>query len=679
MPNEKKSFKKFAGKHLAHVIETRRKTHKARAEKKDRVEKKKKREVREAAKEERAHQADLDKLKEQDPEFYSYLEEDDPGLLQFGEMDDEADLVDSQDGSDAETDVDEDADDIGDDEEEEGMDGEALERELAEMSSDDDDEDGDGPAGESKRFKEERTANRVTREEIDEAIKGKKVVDAVNLMSSAVRQLGIKIHEARNAAGMRKFDEPDLIKYAIVQAAKLTAAQLPNLMAPGKTPSFRDSNCRTLVKRVVNGCVAVLTESSEDGNLCAQIAQCMASFVRVIHLIRGVTKVVLRAVLNLCTHNDETTRLAAYMVVLGIAKRAAGTRSQYQSAVFKGIFLSLVRTSHKYTIHTLPVIGFLMTSVVNLYATDMEAAYQHAYVYIRQLAVHLRAALQEQSQHNVRAVFNWQFLNALRCWGLLVSTYHEPNQLGPLIHPVVQIATGLLDLFSSPRMFPMHLHVIEMLNHISSRSGVYIPVSTYLLRILSAPTSALESGASAAAAKQADLDDLQFSMRVKKAHARTNLYKIELWRESLFLLTEHLASHSHTIGFPEAFWAVGSTLSRLKREVKVPKVHSQISTILTHVNSTVTQTKAKRDNASFGPCDVESVKIFEDDAKSKGGALVTYYNSLRQQRVATFAAKQKSLNERKTLEGAVESAKGRQNGNGRGGFKGVRNQKRGRD
>jgi nucleolar complex protein 2 len=254
-----------------------------------------------------------------------------------------------------------------------------------------------------------------------------------------------------------------------------------------------------------------------------------------------------------------------------------------------------------------------------------------------------------------------------------VSTYHEPNQLGPLIHPVVQIATGLLDLFSSPRMFPMHLHVIEMLNHISSRSGVYIPVSTYLMRIISAPTSTLESGANAAAAKAADLDDLQFSMRVKKAHARTNLYKVELWREALFLLTEHVASHSHTIGFPEAFWAVGSTLSRLKREVKVPKVHNQISTILTHINATISQTKAKRDNVNFGPCDVEAVKIFEDEAKSRSGPLITYYNSLRQQRVANFASKQKSLNERKTLEGAINDSKKNAAFN-----KGGRNPKRGR-
>jgi nucleolar complex protein 2 len=669
MPTEKKSFRKFAGKHLSALIETRRKTAKSRAEKKDRIAKKEKRVKREAARDEAEHQRDLDKLKDQDPEFYSYLEEDDPSLLQFGQLDQDADLVDDEDGSDVETE-----EDVSDDE---NMDADALQAELDEEGSEAMSEDDIGDEEvEVKEHTEDRT-KRVSREEIETVVKEKRVADAVNLMTSAVRQLGIAVHEARTAPSVRKFEQPELVKYAISQAAKLTAAQLPNLMAAGKTPSFRDMGSRQLVKRVINASVAIMTEGSSDGLLCAQLAQSMTVFVKVMHLVRGVTKVVLRAVLNLCTHAEETTRVSAYMTVLAIAKRSAGTRSMYQSAVFKGLFLSLVRTSHKYTIHTLPVIGFLMSSVVNLYATDIEAAYQHAYVYIRQLAVHLRAALQEQSQHNVRAVFNWQFLNALRCWGLVVSTYHTPQQLGPLIHPVVQIATGLLDLFSSPRMFPMHLHVVEMLNHISSRSGVYIPVSTYLLRILSSPSSSLDAGANSAAKKAdiADLADLQFSMRVKKAHCRSNAYKVQLWHESLFLLVEHIAAHSHTIGFPETFWAVASTLTKLKRETKVPKIHNQISVILGHVNVTIAQIKAKRDNVAFGPCDLESVKMFEDDMKGKNGPLVTYYNSLRQARVAAFAAKQKSLQERTTLESAVDKAQQAHKAQ----RKGAANTKRGRD
>jgi nucleolar complex protein 2 len=645
MPREKKSFRKFADKHLAHLIETRRKTKASRSEKKERIERKEKREKRDADKEEKEHQRDLQRLKDEDPEFYSYLEEDDPGLLQFGQMDGGADLVGDEDGSDVETD-----EDVSDDE---GMDADALQAEMDEEMSEDGDDDDEAVA----EPRVDRTT-RVSREEIETVIKNRNVTEAVNLMTSAVRQLGIQVHEARTAPSVRKFEQPELVKYAISQAAKLTAAQLPNLMAPGKTPSFRDMSSRQLVKRVINASVSIMTEGSSDGLLCAQLAQSMAVFVKVMHLVRGVTKVALRAVLNLCTHAEETTRIAAYMVVLAIAKRSAGSRSLYQSAVFKGLFLSLVRTSHKYTIHTLPVIGFLMSSVVNLYSTDMEAAYQHAYVYIRQLAVHLRSALQEQSQHNVRAVFNWQFLNALRCWGLVVSTYHLPQQLGPLIHPVVQIATGLLDLFSSPRMFPMHLHVVEMLNHISSRSGVYIPVSTYLLRILSSPSSSLDASANAAANKAdvADLADLQFSMRVKKAHARSSAYKVQLWHESLFLLVEHLAAHSHTIGFPEAFWAVASTLTKLKRETKVPKIHNMISTILGHVNNTIQSIKSKRDNVNFGPSDMEAVKMFEDEMKGRNGPLVTYYNTLRQQRVAVFAAKQKSLQDRRTLESVVEKA-----------------------
>ena len=236
---------------------------------------------------------------------------------------------------------------------------------------------------------------------------------------------------------------------------------------------------------------------------------------------------------------EEKVRVASYVVVRAVATRATGTRSMYQSTAFKGVFLALVRTAFQYTIHNLPVVGFLMNCVVDLYGTDMEAAYQHAFVYTRQLAVYLRAALQQQSQANVRAVFNWQYLNALRTWGLVVSTYSEPAQLGPLIHPTVQIALGVLDLFSSPRMFPMHLHMIEMLNHITSRAGgVYIPISSYLLRILTSPAMSLgKEGQSKRnredEKKGGDEVDLQFTMRIKKAQARSLPYRLNVWNESL--------------------------------------------------------------------------------------------------------------------------------------------------
>lgn len=641
---EKKSFKKFAKKHLAGVIVTRRKTAKAKKEKTERLERKKVREVKKAAKEEQEHVEQLERLKDTDPEFYSYLEEEDPTLLQFGK--DDMDIIDDNEGSDAETEVDEEeeddrADDDNDDDE---------------LGNEEEDVDVEG-----HNVRKTSARGRVTRAELDKLISEPGNADAgVDLFVSAVRELGYPVKEHPRAQTTRKFEEPALVKETLAAVAQYIGRQLSTLIT-GKG-SFKSHKVRMLIKRLLLSLSAVIGEGSIDAGLSASLLNAMVPFVPLLHYVRGVTKVVLRAALGLCTAPEEPVRVAAYVVVRSIATRATGTRSMYQSTAFKGIFLTLIRTAHQYNIHNQPIVAFLMNCVIDLYGTDMEAAYQHAFVYLRQLGIFLRAALQQQSQSNVRAVVNWQYLNALRTWAALVSTYAEPNQLGPLIHPVVQLATGLMDLFASPRMFPMHLQLIELLNHIASRSdGVYIPVAPYLLRIITSPSIALSNGGAAAAAgSMNDPVDLIFTIRVKKSQARASAYHRDVWTEALYLLTEHLATHSHTIGFPESFWAVETTLRQLRSTVRVPKIHSAISTLLQHMQSTAQKVKSRRDNVNFGPCDLMAVKHFEDEQKQQGNALASYFRSLRQQRMDALAMKHKNaVNGRVTIESAVEKGKKR--------------------
>lgn len=656
MPKEKKSFKKFATKHLAQKIENRRQTAVARKEQKLRIERKEKREAKEVVQEETQHQEDLARLKETDPEFLQYLENEESNLLDFGRMAQDADVVDEAAGSDAETDADE--DDGG--QEEEGGGADVADAERPKLS-------------------------RVTAQEASEVIKSKNFAEAFLLFCSASKELGYPIAEAPNhEKARRRFDSPNVVKGILVSVARLFAAHVGVFLADSGTAAAATGSSekqkpqraattmelkpqyKNLVRRMVGAIFSVMRGATHDGPLLSQLAQSLTSIVRLLCAIRGSTKMALKSLLPLCGHAEESVRVASYLVISSLAKRLAGTRSLHQSSLFKGIFLTLVKTAGQYNIHTLPVVGFLMSCVVDIYGTDVECAYQHTFVYLRQLAIYLRQALQSQTQSNVRAVFNWQYLNALRTWGLVVSTYHEPKQLGPLIHPVVQIAQGMMDLFSSPRMFPMHLHVIEMLNHLSERSGVYVPVSSYVLRILTSSFIKLDAeatrrGATASGASLADELDLQFSLRVKKRHAKLMTFRVGVWREAMFQLVAHLSSLSHSIAFPEATWAVRATLAKLKRDVKVPKVNGLISSALHKLDETVKVITVKRNTVNFGPCDVAAVTVFEDELKATDAAgakampLVQLHQTLRKQRVAEFAAKQQTASAgRQTLEAAVE-------------------------
>lgn len=648
---EKKSFKKFAKKHLATVIQTRRKTAQSKKEKKERLERRKVRKDKDAAQEEREHIEHLERLKSTDPDFYSYLETEDPALLEFDKED--LEVVSSGNESDADTELDE-------EEEEDREDG---------LDDDDDDEANekiqDGKGGEEQ----DPLRRRISQKELEKLTSHPNVERCIDIFVSALRELGFAGKEKTKASTTRKFEEPGLVKQSLLQMGQALGKNAAMLVS-GKG-ALKSPRTRYLLKRFLNAIVVAITEGGKgntDVSLVVGLLQSLIPFVPLLHFVKSMTKAVLKTALTLCMAEEEAVRVSAYVVVRAIATRAAGTRSMYQSTAFKGVFLTLVRTSFHYNVHTRPIIAFLMNCVVDLYGTDIEAAYQHTFVYVRQLAIYLRAALQQQTASNVRAVANWQFVTALRTWGAVVSTYSDPSQLGPLIHPVVQIGTGMMDLFSSPRLFPLHLQVIEVLNHISARSeaGTYIPVTPYLLRILSSPSIALSSSratGSVSGNRHDTTDELElpFTLRVKKTQAKNMIYIRALWNQALYLLTEHLATHVHSIGFPETFWVVERTLKQLKKEVTVPQVHSMLARLAQLISSNAQRIRSRRDAVNFGPCDLVAVKQFEDQLKyaaEKGGdpcGLVAYFSTLRQQRVQQFVSQLKNSEQsRSTLEETLE-------------------------
>ncbi len=50
---------------------------------------------------------------------------------------------------------------------------------------------------------------------------------------------------------------------------------------------------------------------------------------------------------------------------------------------------------------TLPLINFMQRSLVELYSLDPTVTYTHGFVFLRQLAVHLRTAIQTKKPVNI--------------------------------------------------------------------------------------------------------------------------------------------------------------------------------------------------------------------------------------------------------------------------------------
>jgi len=143
---------------------------------------------------------------------------------------------------------------------------------------------------------------------------------------------------------------------------------------------------------------------------------------------------------------------------------------------WSGIYLSFVRNAKFTSARTVPLMAFLSNCVVEIYGLDMASAYQHAFVYIRQLAITLRNALHKRTKEAYQTVYNWQFVHSIRVWAKVLGTYcartrpggapDSTSPLVPLIYPLIQVALGTARYEAPAPRTPSRAHGLTRLRRI---------------------------------------------------------------------------------------------------------------------------------------------------------------------------------------------------------------------
>lgn len=92
---------------------------------------------------------------------------------------------------------------------------------------------------------------------------------------------------------------------------------------------------------------------------------------------------------------EDSVRIAAF---LSVRRLAGATDGSVLDMVLKNTYLTLVRSCKSTSAHTLPAINLMKNSASELFCTDHAASYQHAFGYIRQLAIHLRNSMKTKTK-----------------------------------------------------------------------------------------------------------------------------------------------------------------------------------------------------------------------------------------------------------------------------------------
>ncbi|TFK69768.1 Noc2-domain-containing protein [Pluteus cervinus] len=409
------------------------------------------------------------------------------------------------------------------------------------------------------------------------------------------------------------------LRYApVVLSHHVPVKVLPNghFKPPTQTPKLK--TLQKMILSYFHNVINLLSQLSDTDMLEVAITE-SAKIIPYIITSRKAIKTYLKKCLELWCSSADNVRIAAYVA---IRKLACSSDDTILDHILKGSYMTLIRSSKSTTVYTLPAINLMKNSASEVFCMNHVTTYQHAFGYIRQLAIHLRNSIKSKTKESYKLVYNWQYVHCVDFWSIVLAracdarnelATGKESDLKTLIYPLVQVSLGAIKLISNSRSYPFHLHIIHSLLHLTRHTGTYVPISPYILPIL---TTTLAAGSRPKSSTLRPLD-FETHIRAPQQYAKTRIYAECLVEETSYLLAEWLCSSPvhGSISFPEI---VVPIVVLLRKSIKSARSNSNVGkelnvvkTLVERIEESATWLENKRRGVSFAPAMTTEVNEWE--------------------------------------------------------------------
>ncbi|KAK1135281.1 hypothetical protein K0M31_008051 [Melipona bicolor] len=548
------------------------------------------------------HKKSLMRLKDTDPEFYRYLKENDKNLLEFNISDDDNDS----------------SDDIKSSNE---LNTRHIPNSNLEVASDESDYEIDQDNEVKDKKKLTLQLLKTWQEEIQKDKSLKTIKCAVGAFHAALQTVA----ESADPESLQYKVEGGAVFNGVVQLCILylpnafkrylklsseTQFQAHKVKRFGKVKSILKSYLLDLIK---------ILQSVTSTNILTVLLKHLHQMLPYTQSFSSLTKPLLKLLLRLWSTGEETVRVVSFLSILRIA---TSNRESVLETLFKAMYVKYVENSKFVSLTTLPGINFMRHSLIEIYLLDNDLAYNHAFLYIRQLAIHLRNAMTLKRKEHFQAVYNWQYINSLRFWSELINLSRNDSMLHSLLYPLVQIIIGTIKLIPTPQYYPLRFHCLQILIDISKETETFIPVLPFLLEILNSYDFNKKH-------KTVSMKPVPFIcvLRMSKSQLQENGFKDNVIDSIYKLILENAAKDSHTVYFPDLYIPCIIQLKAFLKRCHIANYCRKMKQLLDKIEENRTFIETERSKTVMDLRNMSEIKNWENKIKVQGTSLLKFYES----------------------------------------------------
>jgi nucleolar complex protein 2 len=361
---------------------------------------------------------------------------------------------------------------------------------------------------------------------------------------------------------------------------------------------------RPLIESFLKSTLHILSEAGKEAKLLQFVLSSLAKYIPYFTAYTKLAKLYLKACVQLwCAPLDtseeyNTVRLHAF---LRVRQLAITQPYPFIEDCLKLTYLSYAKRSKFGTASNvtsvLPTLTFMGNCIVELYTLDYASAYQHAFIYIRQLALHLRSAMMKQTPESKSVVCCWQYVHCLKLWVAVLCAAcgknnktsensdgedgsmsklgggfgkdEEANLLRSLLYPMTEIIFGVCRLVPTALFVPLRLHCVRLLQQLAASTETFIPTTSLLMGILDMkevgmkPLRDAGKGSKNKSATTVRGLRLPLILKLPKENTLRTMEQLDsVLKETFVLLNREVDMYRYSPGFPEFTFTI---LQRLRK------------------------------------------------------------------------------------------------------------------